>query len=655
MISFNRLNAVLSLIFISFILQAQQSSDVLMTVGDIPVTVGEFKYIYEKNNGKEANYSKGSVQEYLDLYTKFKLKVNEAKTQKLDTIVSLKEELDGYKRQLASSYIMDKGVNEFLYSELRERIKKDIRFSHIFIPVPNGAGDSIQDQRKKLIDEAYTRLEAGAPFENMVRFFSEDKLTADAGGDMGFFTAMMPNGFYEFENALYKTPKGQFSKPVRSKIGWHILKITDERPARGDIEVAHILIRKSTDPEGEKAKIDNIYKQLESGGDWTQVATALSEDEQSSKSGGLLPVFGINTYERSFEDAAFALNTPGSYSKPFQSRAGWHIVRLVRKHEALTDENFKKLYEQKIKSDERYNKTRASLLANIRQAANFREDEDLLKKYTSSLDDEFYTFKWEPKENVNMDKTLMSFDGNHAFSLRDFASYAQKNTRIRLRYDKSINTINEPVNALYDAFKEEKTIAFEQSNLEQKYPDFRSLMREYEEGILLFEVTKNAVWDRANQDSVGLANFFEKHKSNYMNEERLVGEKITIKTSDATLASKIYKDGKKKSGVKLAKKYNKESQLLTFEPVEISKSDKGSEVIEWKKGKVTPMETIHGSGEYSFSRIEKVVPKMPKSLKESRGYVVADYQDQLEKDWVTELKLKYKVDVDQDVLAKLIK
>ncbi|MBP7644100.1 MAG: peptidylprolyl isomerase, partial [Saprospiraceae bacterium] len=520
MARFKQISFVLIFISISFLASAQKSEDILMTVGNIPVSVGEFKYIYEKNNGKEANYSKASIDEYLDLYTKFKLKVNEARTTKLDTISSLQEELEGYKRQLASSYIMDKGVNDYLLNELKERIKKDVKFSHIFVAIPNGADDSIVAAKKKTIDEAYERLQAGAPFENMVRFFSEDKLTSEAGGDMGFFTAMMPNGFYEFESMLYNNPIGKYSKPVRSRIGWHIIKVTEERTARGEVEVAHILIRKSTDPAGDKTKIENIYSQLQNGGNWENLAATLSEDEQSSRGGGLLPVFGINTYERNFEDAAFALQSPGSYSKPLETRAGWHILKLVRNHDPLDDDNFKKYYEQRIKNDDRYGKTKTSLLSNIRQASNFKEDLALLQKFGAGLDDEFYTFKWEPKSSNLMGNTLMAFDDNNKYTLSDFATYAQKNTRIRLRYDKTVNSIEEPVNALYDAFKEEKTIAFEQGNLEKKYPDFKSLMREYEEGILLFEVTKNAVWDRANQDTVGLANYFSKNRNKYMNEER---------------------------------------------------------------------------------------------------------------------------------------
>ncbi|HMS70232.1 MAG TPA: peptidylprolyl isomerase, partial [Saprospiraceae bacterium] len=216
MARFKQISFVFIFISISFIAGAQKSEDILMTVGNIPVSVGEFKYIYEKNNGKEANYSKASIDEYLDLYTKFKLKVNEARSTKLDTITSLREELEGYKRQLASSYIMDKGVNDYLLNELKERIKKDVKFSHIFVAIPNGADDSVIAAKKKTIDEAYERLQAGAPFENMVRFFSEDKLTSEAGGDMGFFTAMMPNGFYEFESMLYNTPIGKYSIQVRS-------------------------------------------------------------------------------------------------------------------------------------------------------------------------------------------------------------------------------------------------------------------------------------------------------------------------------------------------------------------------------------------------------------------------------------------------------
>lgn len=631
-------------------LTAQQANDVLMKVGDIPVTVSEFKYIYEKNNGAKATYSKESIEEYLDLYTKFKLKVSEAKTNKIDTISSLKEELDGYKRQLSNSYIMDKGVNDYLLKELRERVKKDIRFSHIFISVPANAAPDLKETKKAEIDQAYERLQTGAPFENVVTFFSEDKITNQSGGDLGFYSAMMPNGFYELENAMYTTPVGSYSRPIKSRIGWHIIKVTDTRLAYGEIEVAHILIRK--EGQDAKSKIDEVYTKLKSGSDWNAMVLSHSEDEKSSKANGMLPAFGINTYERAFENASFALKEKGQISEPFETSAGWHIVKLINRSEALDDETFNKVFESRIKADERYNITKLHLLETIRTNSGYTENLELLSGFAGSLTEDFYTFKWQPAQTDVWSKSLIDFGGEKKYSLADFVEFAQKNTRIRLRYDKSVNTYQEAIDALFEAFKEEKTIDFEQGNLVKKYDDFRSLMREYEEGILLFEVTKNAVWDRANQDSIGLAQFFESHRNAYMNDEKVLATKISFSTDNTSLANEVFTQAKKSTKA-LTKKYNKKEEFLKFEPVEIAKSDDLAKNLEFKSKAISPMNQSEGN--YTIYKVEKVIPASPKSLKESRGYVVADYQDQLEKDWVENLRKKYKVEVNNDVLQKLIK
>lgn len=629
-------------------LMAQQPSEVLMTVGNIPVTVSEFKYIYEKNNGQNANYSKESVDEYLDLYAKFKLKVNEARQNKIDTISSLIEELDGYKRQLSNSYIMDKGVNDYLLTELMERVKKDVRFSHIFISIPANATPEVVEKKKVEIDQAYERLKTGSSFENVVGFFSEDKLTNQGGGDMGFYTAMMPNGFYELENAMYSTPIGSYSQPLKSRIGWHIIKVTETRPAWGEIEVAHILVRKE---EGAKSKIDGLYSKLKGGSDWNVLVLSNSDDERSSKSGGMLPAFGINTYERAFEGAAFALKNPGDLSEPFETSAGWHIVKLINKPLPLDNATFKKVYESRIKGDERYNITKSHLLETIRTNSSYEENQALLAEFTNGLNEDFYTFKWLPETSDKMNTKLISFGNAKTFSLGDFASFAQKNTRIRMRYDKNMNTYKEAIDALFQAYKEERTIDFEQGNLVNKHDDFRSLMREYEEGILLFEVTKNAVWDRANQDSIGLNNFFAANRDKYLNEEKVVTTKVSFNTTDKNLSAEVYRNGKK-SKKSLIKKYNKKEEFLKFETVEISKSDKLAENLVFKTKATSPMTMINE--DYSFYKVDKIVAASPKTLKESRGYVVADYQDQLEKEWVSNLKMKYKVEINKEVLQKLI-
>jgi peptidyl-prolyl cis-trans isomerase SurA len=315
---------------ITFNVFAQKADDVLIKVGNTEVSVGEFRYIYEKNNGANANYSEPSINEYLDLYTKFKLKVEKAKQLKLDTIEALKIELDGYRKQLAGSYLIDKEVTEFLLKELYERIKYDVEFRHIFFPVAENASNKLRADVVQKLKDIKNQITSGTiTFEQAAANFSEDKSTSQNGGSMGYFTAKLPSGFYELESAIYQLSTGAVSDVVQTKIGYHLIKVTNKRPARGLIEVAHILLEPSA-----QVLAENAYNELKRGAKFEDLATAISIDKIHSGNGGKLPVFGINTYDVNFEDVAFGLQNEGDIAKPVLTKSGWHIIKLINRVQA---------------------------------------------------------------------------------------------------------------------------------------------------------------------------------------------------------------------------------------------------------------------------------------------------------------------------------
>lgn len=647
-------------LFIAYENFAQTNEDVLLTVNNNPVTVGEFKYIYEKNNGKEANYSEKSLREYLELYSRFKLKVARAKESKLDTIQSLNEELNGYKRQLANSYLTDKEIMDHLLEELKERQKQDIRFKHILISAGERVSDSLKQVAFNKIKSVKSEIEKGTTFEKAALEFSDDKGTGINGGDLGFFSAMLPEGFYELENALYTLPIGKISEPIKTRLGYHLIKVEEKRPAYGTINVAHILI-KGEDAKAEKAKvrIDEAYAKLKSGQDFAQVCSEYSQDNQTAKSGGFLPPFGINTYEKSFEEAAFGLKNDGDYSMPVLTKSGWHIIKRVKKANFAEDaSSFKKINEAKIKKDERFNIARKALVEDIKKSSGYTENKDVFNKYIASLGEEFLTFKWAPEPSAaGMKEPLITFGGDSKYSIGEFATFAKKNTKTRLKYEKGPNAIKDVANNLLKEFSEEKAIDFEQKLLEIKYPDFKALMREYEEGILLFEATKRAVWDKANQDSVGLAQFYVKNKNNYLTEEKGNLLTYTIKSTDIKKIEKIVKMAKKKTPEDVLKKHNKNGQqIVTYTEETLEKNNPKFQGMAWTINETTaPKKDETDAAAYTFSKITKIFPVRPKTLKEARGYVVADYQDQLDKEWIADLTKAYPVVIRENVLKKLIK
>ena len=649
-----KLKSLLALVLLTSIIYAQVPTDIIMEVGNTPVTVEEFKYIYEKNNGKDANYSNTSIREYLDLYTKFKLKVAKAKEMQMDTISSLKEELDGYKRQLANSYLMDREVMDFLVKQAYERQKEDVKIAHIFYPLSKTSTPEDRKLATNRMEEAKSMLDQGQSFEIIASKYSMDNNTKDNGGELIYYTAMMPNGFYELENAMYDTGVGQYSDIIETRIGLHIVKVLDRRPARGSVSVAHILVKKDS-PDAVKT-IDEAYEKLKMGSDFTEVVTQYSEDQKTKSNGGNLPEVVIGMFEKSFEDAAFSLEADGDYTKPVETKLGYHIIKRIGKPDMVDISTYRKAFEPKIKKDERYEEARRDLIEDIKTSSKFKLDSKVMNDFVTTLNEEFLTFKWNPAMDGKMStQTLMSFGGNAIYTLNDFAEFCKKNTKIRLRYDKTETKVDEVAQILLTDFINEKAIDYEQSNLELKYADFRSLMREYEEGILLFEVTKDEVWDKANEDSLGLQAFYEKSKQNYMSEERADLTLVFINTEEEELAKKAAAYIQKKGMKKAMKKFNKKSELIATYSEKLDRSNNQFGGIKWENGAVSELEFDAKAKRYFYKKIEKTYLPQVKELREARGYIVADYQDFLEREWVAKLKKEYPVKVNEAVVKKLIK
>ncbi|MBK6784283.1 MAG: peptidylprolyl isomerase [Saprospiraceae bacterium] len=350
---------------------AQKDNEILMTVGKSAVNVGEFKYIYEKNNGDKADYSEKSLNEYLDLYTNFKIKVEKAKQLKLDTISELKTELQGYRKQLASSYLIDKEVTENLLKELYNRTKYDIELSHIFLPVGIDDTESKKEEIKSQMMAIKSKIISGQSFDEVAKEYSKDPNNASKGGYMGFITAKLPSGFYNLETAIYSTKEGEISDIVQSKIGFHILKVHSKRPARGQIQVAHIFLKK--DNKSAKTLIDSLYTVLMTNNDFAQLAGQYSEDKNTGKNGGILPPFGINTYDAEFENNAFALTKDNEISKPFLSKSGWHIIKRMTRPEQDSYDIFVKKMKSQINKDERFDLAKFTLIKYIKETNGFKK------------------------------------------------------------------------------------------------------------------------------------------------------------------------------------------------------------------------------------------------------------------------------------------
>ncbi len=630
-----------------------QSDEVLFTVGDdVEVPVSEFTYIYQKTNATDADFSEESLEEYLDLYKKFKLKVKKARDMGLGEEAAFQKELDTYRRQLSNTYLMDKEVTEKLVRETFDRSQEDVEIQHIMTKI-------LTDDTLKAYENIIKykkEVEAGADFGEVARKRSQHNSRKN-DGKLGYIAALQLPDLYDFESAAYNTPVGQVAGPIRTNTGYHLIKPLSRRPARGEMDAAHILVRvgeKATDEEkaAAKAKIQDLHKQIKSGADFATLAKANSGDGETAPKGGVIPRFGINMYDPAFEDAAFALKKDGDYTEPIRSSIGWHIIKRIGKPDVSDYEASKSVLLNKVKRDARYAAAENAVTEKIKKEAGFKFNEANKNAVIEALgkDGNFLKHNWQVPETGG-DKTLFTI-GQETIKASDFYAYLirERNARLQMRRSGAKKAATD----MLDKMVGEKATEYEKNRLSERYPEFRSLMREYEEGILLFEATKREVWDKASQDDEGLEAFYEKNKTNYTWDKRAKITTYTINTTDPKVIAKTARLARKKPVATILKKINKKAELLTVKESTVENdSNPAVKGLAWKAGSLsTP--TIENN-KASLVKIDEILPSEQKPFDKARGYVVADYQEELEKRWVAELAKEYPVKVNQEVFKQLIK
>lgn len=632
-------------------LTAQQNKDaVLMNIGNTKVTVAEFENVYHKNNSKEASVDTKSLNDYIDLFVNFKLKVKEAEEMGLDTSRSFKDELAGYRKQLAQPYLTDKDVNEKLLKETYDRLQEDIRASHILVKVSETALPKDTAEAYSKIMKIRTRILKGEDFNKVAaeKGISDDPSAKDNGGDLGYFTALQM--VYPFESAAYNTKVGTVSMPVRTRFGYHIIKVTDRRKAQGEVLVAHIMVK--TNPTMTKedslnafSKINEIYGKLKAGSKFDELAQQFSDDKASAKKGGELPWFGTGKMPIEFEKASFAISNKNDFSAPMRTKYGWHIIKLVDKRGLASFDDMKTELKGKVTKDSRSQVGRTSLIAKVKKEYKFKEDLKARDELYKVMDTTLFEGTWNNDKAKMLTKPMFNFN-DKTFSQTDFATYIYSHQSKRPKTDAKM-----VINQLYNQFVEESAVAYEESQLDKKYPEFKSLMQEYRDGILLFELTDQKVWSKAVKDTAGSKAFYEKNKTNYMWEERA---DASIYTCADEKISKQVRDlmKKKKSEKDILALVNKDSQLnLQVETKIFNKGENEYVDKNWNPG--TSADIKSKDNKILIVITNKLLKPEPKSYQDSKGMVTADYQTQLEKDWIESLKKKYPVSIDKSVLASI--
>jgi peptidyl-prolyl cis-trans isomerase SurA len=630
-----------------------QNEPAVMEIDGKPVTKSEFLQIYLKNNN-DPKFDKVSMDEYMELFKKFKLKVAEAESLGYDTIPKLKKELEGYRKTLATPYLVDNETNNKLVEEAYRRSKTEIKASHILVKVDESASpaDSLRAYNK--IMALRKRLENGEDFATIAKSKggSDDPSAQQNGGDLGYFTAFQM--VFPFEEAAYNTPVGKISNPIRTRFGYHLIKVLNTRPARGTIKAAHIMVAVSkTDSIGEieaaRKKINEIYIKAIAGENFDDLASNFSDDPGSNGKGGVLPTFGSGSTTRmvpEFEDAAFDLKNIGDISKPIQTNYGFHIIKKLEWNDLGSFESMKKELQNKVNKDERSKQTQNSFVVKLKKEYNYKNvSKKNLNWFVDNIDSTYAMGKWSASK-LPSDKPLFLIDGK-TFTQKQFGTFLEKNARGAKKMPSK-----DLVAYQYKNWEKAMIIELEESKLEGKYPEFKALMKEYHDGILLYEVMTDEVWNKATRDTVGLKEFYAVSKENYRWDNRM--DAMVYECLNKDIAEQVFKmiQNDTINSKHVLDKINKTSELnlrVRTNKFEISQTPylKGRDL---KKGVNKPYEF---EGKVYVIKVNELIPAGVKELNEAKGAITSDFQNKLEKDWLESLAKKHPIKINEAVLYNL--
>ena len=630
-------------------IQAQKEDKrVLISIDDEEISVSEFLNVYQKNNVDTDLSDKKPLQDYLELYINFRLKVKEARDLGMDTAKAFVEELDGYRKQLAEPYFNDQEVTDELLLEAYERLMFDVRASHILIKIDENAlpADTLLAYKKVMVIRDRQ---------------AQGQVRKGNGGDLGYFTVF--DMVYPFETGAYSTAVGEISMPVRTSYGYHLIKVTDKQEALGKATVAHLYLSMpknatASDSIRIEKEISVLYQRILEGEKFEDLVLEFSDDRGSKEKGGVLPRFGSNRMVPEFIVAVSDIQDSGDISQPVLTSFGWHILKLLDRQRP--GDYMVEVIElkRKMTKDTRAMKSRETVIDRIKSENGFKEYPENLQELLNAIDSSFYAREWSAEKVTGLNKKLFQLGGNK-YSQHDFAIYLEeKQTR------RGTTGLEVFFYSQYSDYANKKCIGLEDSKLEEKYPEFRLLMAEYRDGILLFNLTDERVWSKAVKDTLGLQEFYTNNSGNYMWGERLEAD-IIILNDPAT-----EENARGMISMAVDKEMSlSEIGLDTMSGVFVqsgiyAKGDNDFiDKIAWEEGLSESMPLTKFNGLYDgrshnessiiFAFVKSLRAPEAKHLDEARGLVTSDYQNYLEEEWIRTLKAKYTVVVHEEVLEDI--
>lgn len=637
---------IVSISFFVFNIQAQANQkEILFSVDDEPVYTSEFIRVYNKNLDLVQDESQKDIDEYLTLFTNYKLKLKEAKALGLHEKASYKRELNNYKKQLAKGFMTDTKVTDALVEEAYDRMSYDVKANHILIKVLENANP--EDTLLAYNDILKLRERALKEGFDVVRKEVHNGQTI-YGEELGYFSGFKM--VYKFENVAFKTPVGTISQPFRTRFGYHIINVQDKRKSRGERTVAHIMvIKKEGDSLAEKPenRIQDIYKKLNQGEDFEALAKQFSDDKSSASKGGKLSPFSSGQISaQEFENVAFGLENIGDISKPFQTQYGWHIIKLYGKKPIPPFEEMKAELQEKIKRDSRSKLIDDALTSKLRNQYNIEIEDKDLDYFASILNKDYLEGKWNLPDNFKNENTFFKIEQT-PYSYKQFADYLLKTQR----NSKSSNSFKNIVLEKFETFLNTKLLEYKEDNLENESEDFSYILSEYREGLLLFDLMESTIWNASKTDSTEIKNYYETNKGNYITPKR-IDAVVASSSKQKTLkkVSKLLEENMPLDEIKRLVNSNDDVQVIFTKDIMDANHQAIPDNFKFKKG---ISKIYNHNSAFVVVKVNDVLPKTQKTFEEAKGAIISDYQNYKEEKWLKELHEKYKVVVNDDVLVKV--
>lgn len=623
--------------------QVDPANRVLMTIDKTPVTVGEFEYLYNKNNSQQLVPQ--TIDQYLDMFINYKLKVAEAIEAGIDTTATFRKEYDGYVTDLAQPFLVDKGMEQKLIDQEYDRLKEEVNVSHIMLPLGQTPAEhaefvSILDSLRSVI------INGTNTFENVAAEYTIDRSTKARGGNMGYIAALkFP---YTFEDAAYETPVGEISQVVETPYGVHLVKVHDRRPARGQVLVQHILkLTRGMSPEqvaAQKVKIDSIHALLAAGADFDDIASRESEDPGSARQGGRLPWFTTGQMVKPFEDASFTL-ADGQLSDVVTTDFGYHIIKRLDHKDIESKEQLTPTIKEALARDERGSMPRRAKLDELRERYHVTLNRPAVAMVESVILNNGGYDSAVIKHLAPMDAKLATFDGGTAAVLSDIVAQLSPLDGVPAR--NAFNLFSDRMNAMID----DAIVRYAVTQFADEDADYRNLINEYRDGILLFEISDRNVWSRAKDDTEGLNKWFDEHRDRYTWPAPKFKSYIIFATSDSVLtAAHNYLADKQVPGNQLASTLRQQfGHNVRVERVIAAKGE--NKIIDYL---AFDGHKPAAQGKWiAYEAYQPVILDAPAEVADDRGAITADYQAYLEEQWIKKLRANHKVKIDKKVLKSL--